>query len=270
MAHKHPACPALTLGRDKPCDHPHLLGRAFVTPKVTAVTPKVTAVTPFVTQFLPIKPETAVSLAIQLADMGFRGLYAFHWFSDPTTARPWVDDVVDGIRHEVKTARFLLWTNGKNIQKPEWWKWVSGFDRIFISNYDGFDWHLLQEMCGSRLFVWQDPVFEPLMRVPPNPDAPASPVLCRRPFTEFTITRDGDVHLCCQAWRPEQRIGNVFADGLESCVRTFQRLRAQVALGAEPLSAGHICHGCARPTPEIGTFEPQIAAETVKELGLRE
>ena len=240
LAHEHTLCPALSLGRDKPASN-------------------------------PMRADVAAQWGVQLAGMGFRGLYGFHWLSEPTTAIEWVDEVMLLIRAKVPTSRFVLWTNGRNIQKPERWKWASGFDRIFLSNYDRFDWHVLQKMCGSRLFVWQNPVHDPRMMTPNRKtwkgtilSTPDRMIACRRPYTEFPITRNGDVHLCCQAWRPEQRIGNVYEDGLEVCVERFLDLRTLAQNGA-CLKSG-LCRECARPEPVIGNFEKDIAAETVKEL----
>jgi hypothetical protein len=232
MAREHPLCPALTLGRDKPCDH-------------------------------PIDPAVAASMARELWDMDFRGYYAFHWFSEPTTAMPWVSEAMAEIRRLIPEARFLLWTNGKALKEPGTWPWVAGFDRVSLSNYGGDSWDGLEHALGRRRkLVVNDITFEPRVIVAPQPAGVSNKVVCRRGYIELTIARDGGAYLCCQAWRPEQCLGNVFKEGLAECVRRYRTARDEVGLGKEPLPAGHVCLGCARADPMLGAFECTIAGQT--------
>jgi len=214
-AARHPACPAGMLGRDKPAAE-------------------------------PMKAKVAVDIAVELASLGFRGYYAFHWYNEPLVSRAWVEEVMYGIRQRIP-ARFVLWTNGSLIKQDDW-DWTASFDRVFISNYNGDNWEGLGTKCartGCILLVRDYPHLDSRVVPPALGQVPRR--ICYRPYTEIVVTRDGNVHLCCMAWRPEQSLGNVLTDGVAECVRRFQEHRRDAVSLQRPVCEGHPCPACPCP-----------------------
>lgn len=226
---RHLECPATTLGRDKP------------------------------TEIMP--PLVAAEIALQLAQLGFRGFYAFHWFSEPMMSRAWIEGVMQLLRGPMPNPRFALWTNG-SLLTPDTYDFAASFDRIVISNYDGKDWTGLAAKCGEtgcHLDVLQNLHLD--NRMAPPGSSTAKRRACVRPYTEFIVTREGDVHLCCQAWRPEQRLGNILVDGVDECVHRFQEKRRDALHPERVLEPGHPCLLCPHPAVVRLRWDETIARE---------
>jgi hypothetical protein len=235
---RHPQCPSRILGRDKPAA-------------------------------APMSPVIAAAIGAGLAELGFRGFYGFHWYSEPMCSLEWVEETMAGIRATVDRPRFVLWTNGALLTSETWDfaarfdRIAARFDRIFISNYDGQGWAGLRERCaqtGCVLEVWQRPRLDGDRMTPPDP-ARKERAACVRPYTEFAVTREGDVAPCCQAWRPSQRLGNVLRDGLPECVRRFQAFREEARDPARQLGPGHPCQGCVHPAVVMLRWDAGVARE---------
>jgi hypothetical protein len=209
-----------------------------------------------------MNPDVAITIGQILAeDFGFRGFYGFHWYNEPMLSQRWVTKVMGGLWQVVPSARFVLWTNG-SILSPLRYEWAAGFDRIVISNYDGKDWAGLAAKCGEtgcHLDVLGRPKLDNRMTrlASPRTERP----VCIRPCTEFVVTREGDVHLCCQAWRPEQRLGNILVDGVDECVHRFQEKRRDALHPERVLEPGHPCLLCPHPAVVRLRWDETIARE---------
>jgi len=236
---RHPECPARLLGRDRPAA-------------------------------MPRSPDFAVHTALELVGLGFRGFFNFHWYSEPMLSRPWIQAVMDGIRKGWPRARFGLWTNGSLLAPGtcvDCLDFAANFMRIFISNYDARDWSWLRNGCraGCFLQVWDNPVLDTDRLALPDP-LRFQRSACIRPYTDFVVTREGDVPLCCQAWRPSQRVGNVLEDGVQECVRRFLAYREDAVDVTRALPAGHPCLGCAHPERDTLHWDEEIAREARRRI----
>lgn len=190
--------------------------------------------------------------------LGFTGFVAWHFYNEPLLQRKRMFDLMDRIRYRVPESRFLLWTNGM-LFKHDVHFWM--FERVYVSNYCNVQKKFYEQFFPSNTFVTvMEPFFDERMNNRGKMDS--SP--CLRPFVEFVVSNYGDVHLCCQDWKNEVKIGNVNTDSLSDISDRRKEIIKSICLGMNDNSPEQ-CRVC---TGRIGLpqFEPDIVKKAFEYL----
>jgi hypothetical protein len=181
-------------------------------------------------------------------EFGFDGLVGWHYYNEPLMARQRMRRLMDGILDAAANARFVLWTNGTPIRADAD---LSGFALVVISDYGAVSnarkWsHLPNVMV-------QDQSFDDRINSHRGPICLNS---CRRPDVELPFDYYGNLHLCCQAWRHSQAIGNIHSDGLPELLTRFSDLRRQAASGGA--GTPQMCRNCTGRISSDELVLPQV------------
>jgi MoaA/NifB/PqqE/SkfB family radical SAM enzyme len=141
-------------------------------------------------------------------DLDFSGWVGWHYYNEPMLSYYRMIGLMKEIKKRVAKARFALWTNGTLEER---WKIgdLEMFDAVFVSDYSkkGNDYY--REFYGDRLRIVRSFFDKRVVH-----EGEGSYERCLRPFVDFVVDNSGDVHLCCQDWRGEIEIGNVYESSL--------------------------------------------------------
>lgn len=154
--------------------------------------------------------------------LGFKGYVAWHYYNEPLLYKKRMFKLMAVLKETIKDAKFLLWTNGELLRKE---KGLELFDRVVISNYrnrspEYFKLFFKKQDKENNLSII-DPLFDNRLNIKgrENYETP-----CLRPYIEFIVSFYGDVHMCCQDWKNEIKIGNVFDEPFESLVKKRNKI----------------------------------------------
>mgnify|MGYP000944190996 CR=1 FL=1 len=111
---------------------------------------------------------------------------------------------------------------------------IEAFVRHWAGRVDEVVVQVERDATGRGLSI--DSVADPLARRPIR----RSP--CHRLAEPLTIAWNGDVHLCCEVWHGEKRLGNVFEEPLDSVLsRQREVVRLHRTFRADAIG---VCRGC--------------------------
>lgn len=183
-------------------------------------------------------------------EFGFTGLVAWHYYNEPLMEMDRMFYLMDLIKSAVPTARFCLWTNGTLI--PADCSRFAAFEQIHVTSYQEAPPKNLDALrrVRSNVQVHHNGLDKRLRGLVNVSDSP-----CLRPFTEFVVDNFGNVHLCCYDWRGLASPGNIFRDGVKSCVARFQAIREAVVLDKMSPDAPEACLRCGFKTAVITSFD---------------
>jgi len=199
--------------------------------------------------------DKIASLAVEAYGLGFDGWVAFHFLNEPLLQPRRLSNIIDKVKEQVPTAKFLLWTNGNffnEANKPV----INKFEWVVVSDYfkKGID-HYAKYIDGPRLQVNPEVVDG---RLEYGTDPTTQP--CLRPFIEFIITSYGQALICCQDWKGKIEIGNVF----DSSLKELNERRFELAKKlAKPMdeSCPEVCRNC-RGKMGLAFFDQKIVNKT--------
>jgi MoaA/NifB/PqqE/SkfB family radical SAM enzyme/tetratricopeptide (TPR) repeat protein len=203
--------------------------------------------------------DKIITLATQAYQKhGFRGLVAWHYYNEPTLQINRILGLMERIRAVVPSSRFLLWSNGTvQCDDPR----MAMFEQAFISNY--FDNEsLLRKRFGSikNLNVWT-PVFDARLMAPTGEP---SNQRCLRPFVEIPVDAFGEVHLCCQDWKNEVKIGNVWSDSWEDILAKRLAILKKICGPIMADDAPDRCLRCAGRYSGLDSFDNPAREAAIK------
>ena len=174
-------------------------------------------------KFGNLTKQRIISLIDEAIALGFSGHIAFHYYNEPLL----YIDLIKEIINERPENKYLLWTNGELLSETvEENSILNLFDNVIITCYDynkiNFYKKLQNFYKNIKIAVWE---LDDRINVYENKSE--SIYGCDRINCELPIDYYGNVHLCCQDWNNEYKIGNVLNSTLKSIVQgdKYRKLR---------------------------------------------
>lgn len=184
---------------------------------------------------------------------GFYGFVGFHYYNEPMLEFEKIVAAANGIKQHAPAARFILWTNG--TIRPEDAR-MTLFDQVYCSDYTNEAdrlWGYYQRFTRNVQII--TPQFD--QRLHPR-DVVVNLHPCGRPLIECIIDAWGRMRLCCQDWRGEIVLGDVWTQSLWDLLRARDRIIRAVCCGAMTDSAPSRCRRCDSRIGPVD-FDAQIA-----------
>lgn len=159
----------------------------------------------------PLTDDKIVELAVGAYEKhGFRGLVGWHYYNEPTLQIQRILGLMERIRRLVPASRFVLWSNGTiACGDPR----MAMFEMAQITDYSGNAQVLRERFSAIKTVNVFSARFDERLD---SPTVAPSRQRCLRPFVEIPVDTFGVVHLCCQDWPGEVKIGNVWTDSWEA------------------------------------------------------
>jgi hypothetical protein len=205
----------------------------------------------------PLTDDMIVHLATTAYwDHGFRGLVAFHFYNEPMVEADRMFSVMGRIRGRVPESRFLLWTNGSiRPNDPR----TGMFEQIHCTDYNNLEEILRPyfEQFQPRVLSIFRPQFDGRVT---HPTGMLHHTRCLRPLIELCIDHYGTAHLCCQDWRGDIPLGNVWTDGLAGVLVKRLAVLRTVCGPIMSVDAPQRCLHCNARTG-VHAFDATIARE---------
>lgn len=199
------------------------------------------------------------SAAKAYLDYGFQGVVGWHYYNEPLLEAERMFDLINSIRNRAPQSRFILWTNGTMFPADK--SKFSAFDCIIVTRYRGQNYgelnfhpnlHVREEMFDRRMDELLPLEFEP----------------CCRPLVECIFDFHGNHHPCCNDWRGNSSLGNLFTDGFDSIIARWREFQEATFIGK--LSPG--CQKCGvryRDIQPIDRRSVETIAQWIEQKTLR-
>jgi hypothetical protein len=157
---------------------------------------------------------------------GFRGIVLWHLYNEPTQKLVEIQRMLARMRKDIPDQRSHLWTNSPNA-KPE------GFDHIELTDYRVIR---PQELDSRRTTVEGEGDYTL---------APQNGVCGRSKNWEIIIDFHGNWITCCNDWRCEGSLGNLFTHPWTQLFQAYEK-RAVVQWGNETSfnAMSRMCRAC--------------------------
>jgi hypothetical protein len=195
----------------------------------------------------PMRNEQIVQITTAFyKQYNFNGFIAWHWYNEPLMDRQRILRLQDQIALEVPDAQFWLWTNGTLLDGKDI---LHEFERVTVTDYGGCP-HIAECVKGLPHVQVQGPNFDDRIH---HGEHRTWAVKCRRPYIEFPIDFFGTVHLCCQAWTWDRRVGSIHSMALSELILRFKydRIRAEQGNWTDT------CRGCTNPISDERPYAPR-------------
>lgn len=154
-------------------------------------------------------------------ELGFTGYVAWHFYNEPMLYKKRMFSLMKTLKETVKNAKFLLWTNGELLKED---KNLELFDRVVITNYKNRPVSYFEKFFKNKEIMILPPVFDGRLNIKDK----ESFIKCLRPYIEFIISFYGDVHMCCQDWKNEIEIGNIYVTPLKELVKKRNKILSTI------------------------------------------
>ncbi len=210
----------------------------------------------------PTTDNQVVEIADRMICGGFRGVFAFHNYSEPLLAWPRILKLIARIKEEHPVAQFLLWTNGDRLASIPREQIEGVFCKMMITNYAGRDLAFVEGLSPE------------IHHIPPNLDWRLNPPRtessgtprCLRPHLEITWDYFGNLRACCNDWKNEIQIGNIHDTPFDILWARWVQLRSAVA--SEPMGAmaPERCLTCGTRYVHLANYVPEVAADIAKHV----
>lgn len=190
------------------------------------------------TSSLPLMPDgVIVDNVHQAYAMGFQGMLAWHWYSEPLLYRERLEKLIGDIGVKQPHARHLLWTNGTLLIDctPQF---LTKFSKIVVSNYAKQDWKWLLRGLVPDVMVVSGTLDG---RIAPGRVTHSR---CLRPYHELILDCYGKFRLCCGDHQGTSSSLNLMTHGFPAIVEEYLRLRANVETDPLPANAPKVCFTC--------------------------
>ena len=136
----------------------------------------------------------------------FTGLVGWHYYNEPMVEYKRIFSLME----KYPNGRYILWTNG-TLQPDD--PRINLFEQVYCTEYTKINRDYYKGCKSVSVFP---PKFDD--RLKDTKSLPENMNRCVRPNIELTIDNWGEAHLCCQDWRGEVKIGNLWEDGFEAIV----------------------------------------------------
>jgi hypothetical protein len=168
---------------------------------------------------------------------GFKGLVGWHYYNEPMMQIDRVLGLMEKIRVLVPTSRFVLWTNGTIISEDPRMKL---FGQVHVSDYFNQRDSLIEAYKG---IVSLD-VFTPNFDNRLDDVCINSDVHCFRPYVELVFDNFGEAHMCCQDWKGEINVGNLWRNDFGAILERRNQIISQVCGDTMTADAPERCLKC--------------------------
>jgi hypothetical protein len=199
--------------------------------------------------------DTMVGLAIEAYSAHeFRGLIGFHYYNEPLVESALVFRVMQRVRMTIPLSRFILWTNG--LLRPDMPE-IAMFEQVYVSNYYDQEPVLREYFRHNPHVSIFTPTFDDRLAARLGPD---SSLFCRRPLIEFIIDAWGRCRLCCQDWKGDVDLGDIWNHSLKECLEKRDAVLRTVCSKAMKPEAPPRCRQCTGRC-DNHSFDPVIFTE---------
>jgi hypothetical protein len=169
---------------------------------------------------------------------GFAGIVLWHLYNEPTLALDRTERLMTAMQAERPDQRFHLWTNHRAASR------LAGFNHIQVTDYalvrPGDLDNRRASVCGDGR------PYRDLRR------SQRVGVCGRGAGWEVIIDHHGNWLLCCNDWRAEESVGNIFVDDW-STLRDHYQTRARIAWRDEASynALPRLCRACLDVNPNL-------------------
>lgn len=181
--------------------------------------------------------------------LNFTGLVGWHYYNEPMLQH----NRIFSLMERYPKGRYVLWTNG-TIQPRD--SRINLFEQVHCSDYTGINREYFK---GCKDMSVQVPKFDSRLKDPK--DIPENDRPCWRQYTEFILDTWGTAHLCCQDWRGEIKIGNIYEDSFFNLVRRRYDILKAISSGRVPLR----CRKCVEKV-KPAKFDKRIRSRIYHEI----
>jgi hypothetical protein len=159
------------------------------------------------------------------SEQHFQGLIGWHYYNEPLVEMERMFRLMAEIKEQVPESRFILWTNGTLL--PADCERFAMFDCIVVTRYKNQSYgdlnfhpniHIREEMFDRRM--------DDLPALGNEP--------CLRSFVECIVDCYGNHHPCCNDWRGESSLGNIYVDGFDEILRKWREFQEAAIVGNLP------------------------------------
>jgi hypothetical protein len=182
----------------------------------------------------------------------FTGLVGWHYYNEPMVEHKRVFSLME----RYPKGRYILWTNGL-IQPDD--PRINLFEQVYCTNYypDKVNKDYYNGCKKVSIFPEHfDNRRQDTANIKRNHNH------CLRPYVEFIIDNWGTAHLCCQDWRGEIDIGNIWDVGFEAVLKKRKEIMDKMRLRELP----DRCIRCVAKIRHIPKFDEAIQARTMEAL----
>ena len=179
--------------------------------------------------------------------LNFTGLVGWHYYNEPMMQHQRMFSLME----QYPKARYVLWTNG-TIQPDD--SRINLFEQVHCTNYSGNV--NIKYYNGCKSVSMFTPVFD--SRLQDTKYTIENDRLCYRQYTEFTIDNWGTAHFCCQDWRGEIEIGNLWQDTYATLVSRRHSIIEQMRRGEYT----ERCRRCTEKLRRVAKFDKEIRERT--------
>ncbi|HUC85341.1 MAG TPA: glycosyltransferase, partial [Candidatus Acidoferrales bacterium] len=216
----------------------------------------------------PLTDDKIIELAVKAYEQNhFQGLVGWHFYNEPMLQINRILSLMERIRARVPAARFLLWSNGTiPCNDPR----MTMFSLANVSDYFNNEPLLRKRFNALKNLNIGSRVFDDRLT---SPMGAASKKRCLRPLVEIPVDGFGNVHLCCQDWKNEIPMGNVWSTSWEEILANRRAIMGKICGPVMSDDAPDRCLKCAGRLDGLPTFDSQSrerAFKYVSSLGARE
>jgi len=181
----------------------------------------------------------------------FTGLIGWHYYNEPMLESQRIFSLME----RYPKARYVLWTNGC-IQPDD--SRINLFEQVYCTNYNNEVNAEYYKGCKSVSIF--PPRFDE--RLMDTKNLRGNKRSCYKQHVEFIIDNWGTARLCCQDWRGEIKIGNLFEDNFATLVLRRYEIIEQMKNGKLPPR----CLKCRAKIGHLPKFDVNICRRTKKWL----
>ena len=209
----------------------------------------------------PLTDDKIIALAIKAyEEHHFQGLIGWHFYNEPTLQIQRILALMERIRERVPASRFLLWSNGTiPCDDPR----MAMFSVGYISDYFHNEPLLRKRFSAIKNLVIGTPVFDARMI---GPVGKTNHQRCLRPLIEMPVDAFGSVHICCQDWKGEIPVGNVWSNTWEEILANRMAIMKKVCGTVMADDAPDRCLRCAGRVSSLPSFDDESKEKAVKWL----
>lgn len=169
---------------------------------------------------------------------GFKGLVGWHYYNEPMMQINRILGIMEKVRELVPTSKFVLWTNGTILSADPR---MQLFEQVHVSDYFNQRELLLNAYKGVSSLDVFTPNFDNRIEsiYIDNNNSP-----CYRPHIELIFDNFGEAHICCQDWKNEITIGNLWHDDFGAILERRNKVMFQICGDSMTSDAPTRCLKC--------------------------
>ncbi|MDO8640050.1 MAG: hypothetical protein Q7R33_00735 [Nitrosarchaeum sp.] len=182
--------------------------------------------------------EKIVEFVMTMIFRGFRGHFAFHFYSDPLIDIRRFLNLIQSITHLWAPAKFCLWTNGVLLD-AQCQNWLHLFSQINVTLYRPEDKSRIEKLTTGHNVRFMESCPDDRRQI--YDCTSYRKISCQRPaIIELPVNYYGNIRLCCADYRGCVSIGNIQFESHDNVITAFEEAAQQALLGNIKL-----CQQCA-------------------------